>query len=256
MPPAVATLLPLLQQHIVQCPEQEPWPNILFQRVRLRPMSLPPHQIPLHNVSAATSNTTAQCLCRHIKYHCTHDLQCGLQYVTPAAIVCLLACIHLATLLHCRRTPRGRKVTDMRPKRPSSSPGPGDSVGSALAAVWPLLVQGDADGTLLSWDLTTGHCSSLPTGERPSTARIRTQKLAYLKVPCAGSIQSAQHQLTTDPRPGEQWNLSYNLRVGLSPCCRLWPCAAYPAGTCEPPGAVRSSRRSACRHASCCCCRQ
>jgi hypothetical protein len=68
--------------------------------------------------------------------------------------------LSLLLLLCCR----GRKVSDMRPKRPSSSPGPGDSVGSALAAVWPLLVQGDADGVLLSWDLATGHCSSLATG--------------------------------------------------------------------------------------------
>jgi hypothetical protein len=45
--------------------------------------------------------------------------------------------------------------------------------------VWPLLVQGDADGTLLSWDLATGHCSSLATGElRASTALIEVQMLA------------------------------------------------------------------------------
>jgi hypothetical protein len=78
---------------------------------------------------------------------------------------CMPTCLCLL-LPSCCCIASGRKVTDMRPKRPSSSPGPGDSVGSALAAVWPLLVQGDADGTLLSWDLTTGHCSSLATGEQ------------------------------------------------------------------------------------------
>lgn len=52
----------------------------------------------------------------------------------------------------------------MRPKRPLSSPAPGDSVASALAGAWPLLVLGDADGTLLAWDLTTGRCNALATG--------------------------------------------------------------------------------------------
>lgn len=62
---------------------------------------------------------------------------------------------------------RGRKVSDTCPRRPSSGPAPGDSVATALAAVWPLLVLGDADGTLLAWDVTTGRCSSLATGAVP-----------------------------------------------------------------------------------------
>lgn len=55
-------------------------------------------------------------------------------------------------------------MTDTRPRRPSNSPAPGDSVASAVAAVGRLLVLGDADGTLLAWDTATGTCSALATG--------------------------------------------------------------------------------------------
>eukprot|EP00775_Hariotina_reticulata_P009224 gene9224-9389_t len=60
---------------------------------------------------------------------------------------------------------RGRKVTDGRPCRLGSGPGPQDLLPTALAALWPLVVLGDAAGQLLAWDVKEGHCSSLKTGQ-------------------------------------------------------------------------------------------
>lgn len=69
-------------------------------------------------------------------------------------------------LLPCS-TCRGRKVHDVNPLRPQSGIGP-HSLGlvSAVCGVWPLMLLGDADGTLMAWDLMHGRCSSIATGER------------------------------------------------------------------------------------------
>jgi len=66
----------------------------------------------------------------------------------------------------------------MNPKRPPSGPGP-HSLGavSSVAAVWPLMLLGDADGTLMAWDLQHGRCSSIATGiwgRRGGLYHIRT----------------------------------------------------------------------------------
>jgi hypothetical protein len=61
---------------------------------------------------------------------------------------------------------RGRKVHDVNPKRPQSAVGPHSlSLVSAVCGVWPLMLLGDADGTLMAWDLLHGRCSSMQTGE-------------------------------------------------------------------------------------------
>jgi hypothetical protein len=75
--------------------------------------------------------------------------------------------LHHTQILNTHSATRGRKVHDVNPKRPSSGVGP-HSLGpvSAVAAVWPLMLLGDAEGCLMAWDLLHGRCTSLATGER------------------------------------------------------------------------------------------
>lgn len=78
----------------------------------------------------------------------------GIQHSTDA--VCAALCC----------ASRGRKVHDVNPKRPQSGVGPHSlSLVSAVCGVWPLMLMGDADGTLMAWDLLHGRCSSIQTGE-------------------------------------------------------------------------------------------
>lgn len=96
----------------------------------------------------------------------------------------------------------------MRPKRPSSTPGPGETAGTSLAGVWPLLVQGDADGNLLSWDLVTGRCSNLATGKTP----------AGVKAPSSLCLR----QDTRTPRKCHWWALlGASLPVRRDSCCAM-----------------------------------
>lgn len=76
-------------------------------------------------------------------------------------------CLHvLPSLGPLSSNRRGRKVHDINPLRPQSGIGP-HSLGlvSAVCGVWPLMLLGDADGTLMAWDLMHGRCSSIATGE-------------------------------------------------------------------------------------------
>eukprot|EP00879_Flechtneria_rotunda_P026082 GHRR01027763.1.p1 GENE.GHRR01027763.1~~GHRR01027763.1.p1 ORF type:complete len:766 (+),score=299.10 GHRR01027763.1:72-2300(+) len=88
---------------------------------------------------------------------------------------------------------RGRKVVDLRARQPPNSPGPRDIVACcALAAVWPLLLLGDAEGRLLVWDVTTGSCSIISTG----LGALRHVRLAL------SSQQSQQTQAEALPPRG------------------------------------------------------
>ena len=77
---------------------------------------------------------------------------------------------------------RGRSLADTKPAWPAGGPTPADSTATALAAVWPLVLLGGSDGSLLCWDVSTGRCSRLDTGVCTTTRPPPLLHVAILAV--------------------------------------------------------------------------
>lgn len=92
---------------------------------------------------------------------------------------------------------RGKRITDTRPTRPTWGflSGP-ECVATAVAGWGPYVFLGDAEGTLMRWDVSSGRLSALLVGGQGAVKQLHCAPLpanALAAVPSAGVCNGGEN---------------------------------------------------------------